>query len=117
MAIDFNNPNNTARLSKPTISSSHNSAQTNTIKNNSDTTAKSASAGEPVQLSKDARQLQSLTDKIAAQPQVNAEKVAQLKQAIAEGSYQIDNQRVADKLLGLEAQFWCENSSLTVDKS
>lgn len=105
MAIDFNNPNNTARLSKPTISSSHNSAQTNTIKNNSDTTAKSASAGEPVQLSKDARQLQSVTQRLADMPSVNSDKVAQLKQAIADGSYQIDNERVASKILSLEAQF------------
>ncbi len=105
MAIDFNNPNNTARLSKPTISSSHNSAQTNTIKNNSDTTAKSASAGEPVQLSKDARQLQSVSQRLADMPSVNSDKVAQLKQAIADGSYQIDNERVASKMLSLEAQF------------
>ncbi|HKM26164.1 MAG TPA: flagellar biosynthesis anti-sigma factor FlgM [Thiopseudomonas sp.] len=105
MAIDFNNPNNTARLSKPTISSSHNSAQTNTIKNNSDTTAKSASAGEPVQLSKDARQLQSVSQRLADMPSVNSDKVAQLKQAIADGSYQIDNERVASKILSLEAQF------------
>ena len=105
MAIDFNNPNNTARLSKPTISSSHNSAQTNTIKNNLDTTAKSASAGEPVQLSKDARQLQSVSQRLADMPSVNSDKVAQLKQAIADGSYQIDNERVASKILSLEAQF------------
>lgn len=105
MAIDFNNPNNTARLSKPIISSSHNSAQTNTIKNNSDTTAKSASAGEPVQLSKDARQLQSVSQRLADMPSVNSDKVAQLKQAIADGSYQIDNERVASKILSLEAQF------------
>ena len=105
MAIDFNNPNNTARLSKPSISSSHNSAQTNTIKNNPDTTAKSASAGEPVQLSKDARQLQSVSQRLADMPSVNSDKVAQLKQAIADGSYQIDNERVASKMLSLEAQF------------
>ena len=105
MAIDFNNPNNTARLSKPTISSSHNSAQTNTIKNNSVTTGKSASAGESVQLSKDARQLQSVSQRLADMPSVNSDKVAQLKQAIADGSYQIDNERVASKMLSLEAQF------------
>ncbi len=108
MAIDFNNPNNTARLSKPTISSSHNSAQISTqdsVKNNSVTTDKSASAGESVQLSKDARQLQSVSQRLADMPSVNSDKVAQLKQAIADGSYQIDNERVASKMLSLEAQF------------
>ena len=108
MAIDFNNPNNTARLSKPTISSSHNSAQISTqdsVKNNSVTTGKPASAGESVQLSKDARQLQSVSQRLADMPSVNSDKVAQLKQAIADGSYQIDNERVASKMLSLEAQF------------
>ena len=108
MAIDFNNPNNTATLSKPTISSSHKSAQISTldsVKNNSVTTGKSASAGESVQLSKDARQLQSVSQRLADMPSVNSDKVAQLKQAIADGSYQIDNERVASKILSLEAQF------------
>ncbi len=110
MTIDFNRTNNTPGLSKPAATNvRQNSAQLNPQETDKQTginqPTQQVRTGEPVQLSKDARQLQSLTDKIAAQPQVNAEKVAQLKQAIAEGSYQIDNQRVADKLLGLEAQF------------
>ncbi|QEY59278.1 flagellar biosynthesis anti-sigma factor FlgM [Pseudomonas sp. C27(2019)] len=107
MAIDFNNPNN-AGLSKPRTASSLSSAQTNAQdsaqKSVLEQSNKPGSSGESVQLSKNARQLQSVSEKIASMPSVNSEKVAQLKQAIAEGSYQVDSQRVASKLLGLEAQ-------------
>ena len=102
MAIDFNNPNN-AGLSKPRTASSLSSAQTN-AQDSAQKSNKPGSSGESVQLSKNARQLQSVSEKIASMPSVNSEKVAQLKQAIAEGSYQVDSQRVASKLLGLEAQ-------------
>lgn len=112
MAIDFNRTNTTAGLSKPaTQPVRQNSAQLNSaesdknVRSEQSTLQAQVSTGESVQLSKDALQLQNLSDKITAQPSVNAEKVAQLKQAIAEGSYQVDNQRVASKLLDLEAQF------------
>lgn len=109
MAIDFNNPNNTSGLSKPTTASSlnsaHSSAQGTAKKSVLEQTNKPTGSGESVQLSKNARQLQSVSEKIANMPSVNSEKVAQLKQAVAEGSYQVDSQRVASKLLGLEAQF------------
>jgi negative regulator of flagellin synthesis FlgM len=110
MAIDFNRPNSAPGLSKPVTQNlrqnpAHLHSQESTKPANTEATAQQTRTGEPVQLSKDARQLQSLTDKIAEQPRVNEEKVAQLKQAIADGSYQVDNQRVASKLLDLEAQF------------
>ena len=110
MAIDFNHTNNTAGLNKTVAQSvRQNSAQLSTTAREQSSTSEASDqpvgSGESVQLSQDARQLQSLTQKISAQPSVNADKVAQLKQAIAEGSYHIDNQRVASKLLKLEAQF------------
>lgn len=109
MAIDFNRTNNNAALNKPaTQGLQHSSAQVK--KTDSATaaqpeqTSKTQVSGESVQLSQNARQLQSVSEKIANLPSVNSEKVAQLKQAIADGSYQIDNERVASKMLGLEAQ-------------
>ncbi|HZJ92004.1 MAG TPA: flagellar biosynthesis anti-sigma factor FlgM [Thiopseudomonas sp.] len=108
MAIDFKHPSSTAGLNKPATQGPLNPAkvdmQGSTQNSSLEKTPKPATSGESVQLSKDARQLQNLSAKIADMPSIDSEKVAQLKQAIADGSYQVDSQRVASKMLDLEAQ-------------
>jgi negative regulator of flagellin synthesis FlgM len=110
MVIDFNRPNN--------VSGPSGSGRANQANNANDapsagkatppttpTAAPSVSkSGESVQLSNDAQHLQKVSDKLRDLPTVNKEQVARLKQAISDGSYQVDSQRVASKLLDFESQ-------------
>ncbi|CAM3101388.1 flagellar biosynthesis anti-sigma factor FlgM [Pseudomonas floridensis] len=101
MVIDFNR-----------INSPQPAARTNGVKDTSKTeasapassTAGVKSTGETVSLSSEAQQLQKITDKLADLPVVNSARVAELKQAIADGTYTVDSNSVAKKMLQLETQ-------------
>ncbi len=68
-------------------------------------TPNTAKPGESVQLSAQAKDIQALEKSLAQQPVVDQERVEKLKQAIADGSYQVNSRSVAEKLLGLEQDF------------
>ena len=113
MVIDFNRPNNaTAPANSGRTGSAQpgvqnepaNSKQPAAPATASEQATTASKSGESVQLSREAQQLQKISEKLRDQPTVNKERVAQLKQAIAEGSYQIDSQQVASKLLNFESQ-------------
>ncbi|AIR90047.1 flagellar biosynthesis anti-sigma factor FlgM [Pseudomonas cremoricolorata] len=104
MVIDFSRLNNTPA---PSGGVRGNAAAGPAEKAAGATDAKPASAtssGEAVHLSPEAQQLQKITDTLREQPVVDSARVAQLKQAIADGSYQVDAGRVASKMLDFEAQ-------------
>jgi negative regulator of flagellin synthesis FlgM len=104
MVIDFNRLNSGTAVSGTTRTG--NTKETGKTDATVATVAseKTSSTGESVKLSSEAQQLQKITDKLGDLPTVNSARVAELKQAIADGSYKVDSNRVASKLLNFETQ-------------
>ena len=73
------------------------------VSGNSNTPTASSSVSDQVELSSQAQTLKNLEAKLADLPEVDEERVAALKSAIENGEYQINDQRVADKLLSTDA--------------
>ncbi|NMY39581.1 MULTISPECIES: flagellar biosynthesis anti-sigma factor FlgM [Pseudomonas] len=106
MVIDFSRLNNAAPLTGSTRSNASQEAgsATQAAPAKSEQAGVNAPSGESVHLSHEAQQLQKISDSLRDQPIVDKSRVAELKQAIADGTYTVDSNRVASKLLNLEAQ-------------
>ena len=65
----------------------------------------SRAISDSVEFSSAAKQLSSLQDELAAIDAVDMGKVDEIRQAISNGSYKIDAQKIADSLLALEGEF------------
>ena len=104
MVIDFSRLNSSQSVG----SASRTNATKEISKTDASTAASSTagvkSTGETVSLSSEAQQLQKITDKLSDLPTVNSARVAELKQSIADGTYTVDSNRVASKLLNFETQ-------------
>ncbi|MGF6392295.1 flagellar biosynthesis anti-sigma factor FlgM [Pseudomonas plecoglossicida] len=101
MVIDFSRLNNSPSVTGGVRGTA---APSSAEKPGAPAEASKSASGEAVHLSQEAQQLQKISDKLRDQPVVDSARVAQLKQAIADGSYQVDAGRVASKLLDFEAQ-------------
>ena len=107
MVIDFSRLNSSSSLTGSTrTSASKESAEAGKTAPLESTAeqAGTVKSGESVHLSNEAQQLQKVTDTLRDQPAVDKARVAELKAAIADGSYKVDSNRVASKLLNFEAQ-------------
>jgi negative regulator of flagellin synthesis FlgM len=67
------------------------------------------SGGQGVHITDSARQLAALEQAIRSMPEVNDVKVAEIRTAIANGTYQVAPERIAEKLLRLEQEFLATN--------
>ena len=68
--------------------------------------AKNAQSGAPtVVISDEAKSLSQLQSEVSNGSAINESKVAELKAAIADGSYKPDADRIAGKLLDIDSQF------------
>lgn len=103
MDIDINRLNSTSTSGISTRSASAPKDGVSLESKDVTSTATSQKLGESVNLSPAAQQLNSLTAGLKDLPVVDSDKVSRLKQAIADGSYKVDNQKVADKLLAFES--------------
>ncbi|HSC83077.1 MAG TPA: flagellar biosynthesis anti-sigma factor FlgM [Pseudomonas sp.] len=112
MVIDFNRLNSATSAANSGRTGNAKSSSSNEVLSTTQPSAtqpageqsSAAKSGDSVQLSREAQQLQKVSDKLRDLPTVDKERVAKLKQAIADGSYQVDSQRVAGKLLDFESQ-------------
>src|SRR3954471_22641102 len=97
MVIDTNNINSGgAARSRTTVPVSNNSTKTSTP---APAEAAVASSKDNVVLSSDAQNLVKLQAKISSLPDVNLDSVAAIKQAIAEGRFEINPERIAENML------------------
>lgn len=64
-----------------------------------------ASQGDSVELSDTARVMTELEAKIATVSDVDSARVASIQQAIADGSYTVNPEKIADKMLGGDQLF------------
>ena len=65
----------------------------------------SRASSDSVELCAAGQQLSSLQDELASISAVDMGKVDEIRQAISNGSYKIDAQKIADSLLALEGEF------------
>ncbi|HFC53539.1 MAG TPA: flagellar biosynthesis anti-sigma factor FlgM [Gammaproteobacteria bacterium] len=72
-----------------------------TLQRSSSTTA----AQDGVTLTSTAARLRSLENTISSLPVVDSRRVAEIKQTIDEGSYEINPQRIAEKMLDMEQEW------------
>ncbi|MDH2431332.1 flagellar biosynthesis anti-sigma factor FlgM [Pokkaliibacter sp. MBI-7] len=89
-----------------------NQASTSRIKSQSSTQQKSAdvdnegkSSSDKVELSSEAKSMQSIEDQVRQLPDVDQEKVDRIKSAIADGSYSVNSQSIANKMLDIDGMF------------
>lgn len=67
-----------------------------------DQTGAQATRGENVSLSSQAKDLKQLEQKLNSYPETNDERIAQIKSALADGSYKVDAEKLAQKMLELD---------------
>ena len=71
---------------------------------NTDTRSSSPTRSDQISLTSSAQLLKELGDTISASPDTDQSRVQAIRQALADGSYDLSASRIADKLLNLEDQ-------------
>jgi len=64
--------------------------------------SQAVASGDTVTLTSEAAGLLKLEESLSAIPEIDSARVAQLKSAIADGSYRLDPEKIVDRLLNIE---------------
>lgn len=104
MIIDFNgvNPTNTGSTSRSGRSGSASPEAPD--KASGETNAANAS-GDTVALSQEAQAMNRLEGAIGEAPEMDSDRIAEIQKAIAEGQFEVNAERIAEKMMGLDDLF------------
>lgn len=68
-----------------------------------------SSGRDKVSLTDTAARLKALEEQLAVQPEIDRDRVGDVQNAISNGKYKVDPERVADKMMNFEASFTKNN--------
>jgi len=104
MAIPINGINNGHSVGSRGRSVEKSNSTESGIRQNIDKpgTGLNAIRSDSVSLSSQAQQLKKIEQDLKTQPNINKTRVAQIKSQLANGTYQIDNAKLAQNMLNLE---------------
>jgi negative regulator of flagellin synthesis FlgM len=101
MSVDFNGINQSQiNTQRPTADKTGSAAKTATSEQA--TSQSSQARGENVNLSSQARDLKQLEQKLGDFPEMDDERISQIRSALEDGSYKVDAQKLAQKMLDMD---------------
>ena len=101
MAIEFNKPSTKNSTAVGTQRSGNTPPKTSASPQ-PDEAAKTPNGGDQVAISSHAQRIQSLETQIRQMPEVDATRVEMIKGSIADGSFKVDAESTAKKMLAME---------------
>lgn len=101
MAIEFNKPSTKNSTAVGTQRSANTQASKST-EQSADAPVKTTGSGDQVAISSHAQRIQALEVRVQQFPEVDVARVEAIKQSISEGSYKVDAESTAEKMLALE---------------
>lgn len=101
MAIDIKQVNTPANANIGKVSTNKTDSQTNQT-DNSAPSASTPSKNDSVSITTQAQQLQKIQAQLGAVPEIDQEKITEIKLAIAEGRYKVDAENLASNIAMFE---------------
>lgn len=91
-------------LGNPMLNALKSSAKSVTTNGNAGRTS-ATDNNDRVSMTEDASRLQRIEEQLSAMPGIDYDKVAEIKKAIADGSFSLDPKQIADKLVEFESSY------------